>query len=82
MPERKARVFACIASSRRPPLLAHPGHPDAGIMVPSGTLKPGEDAIAGPDAFIPALPAVVASKVVGQQAVNGLEERSGCPGSL
>lgn len=39
-PKRKA--FAYITSGRRLLLLAHPDHPDSGIQVPAGTVRPGE----------------------------------------
>ncbi len=39
-PKRKA--FAYVTSGRRILLLAHPDHPDSGIQVPAGTVRPGE----------------------------------------
>lgn len=39
------KAFAYITSQRRLLLLAHPDHPEAGIQVPAGTMRPGEKAI-------------------------------------
>ncbi len=47
MPKRASKVFAYITSGHRLLLFAHPDHRDAGIQVPAGTLKSGEEAIAG-----------------------------------
>lgn len=38
----KRKVFAYIMSGWRLLLLGHPDHPDAGIQVPAGTMRPGE----------------------------------------
>ncbi len=40
------KVFAYITSGRSLLLLAQPDHPEAGIQVPAGTMRPGEPVIA------------------------------------
>ncbi len=40
------KAFAYITSGRRLLLLAHPDHPEAGIQVPAGTMRPGERVVA------------------------------------
>jgi 8-oxo-dGTP diphosphatase len=37
------KAFAYITSGTRLLLFTHPEHPQAGIQVPAGTMKPGED---------------------------------------
>ncbi len=41
-PSIKRKVFAYITSEQRLLLLLHPDHPEAGIQVPAGTIRPGE----------------------------------------
>jgi len=43
-PASKRKAFAYITSQRRLLLLAHPDHPEAGLQVPAGTMRPGEGA--------------------------------------
>jgi ADP-ribose pyrophosphatase YjhB (NUDIX family) len=43
-PAHRRKAFAYITSGRRILLLAHPDHPEAGIQVPAGTMRPGESA--------------------------------------
>jgi 8-oxo-dGTP pyrophosphatase MutT (NUDIX family) len=46
----KRKAFAVITrgsgSTREVLLLLHPDHPDAGIQLPAGTMRPGEDPVA------------------------------------
>jgi 8-oxo-dGTP pyrophosphatase MutT (NUDIX family) len=46
MPITMRKVFACITSGRRLLVFAHAHHPEAGIQVPAGTMRPGEDPVA------------------------------------
>lgn len=39
---QKRKVFAYITSGRCLLLLAHPDHPEAGLQIPAGTMRPGE----------------------------------------
>jgi len=47
MPQHRNKVMAYITSGDRLLLLEHPDHPAAGLQVPAGTLRAGEDPIAG-----------------------------------
>ena len=42
-PALKHKAFAYITHGRRLLVFSHPDHPQAGIQVPAGTLKDGED---------------------------------------
>lgn len=48
-PIRKAKVFAVVtrdsAAGMEVVLLLHPDHPGAGIQLPAGTVKPGEEVL-------------------------------------
>jgi ADP-ribose pyrophosphatase YjhB (NUDIX family) len=42
MPTRKHKVLAYITDADRLLVFSHPGHPEAGIQVPGGTVREGE----------------------------------------
>ena len=46
MPMTVRKAFAYITSGRRLLVFAHAHHPDAGIQVPAGTMRPDEEPIA------------------------------------
>lgn len=47
MPVVRRKAFAYITTGQRLLLFTHPEHPEAGIQVPAGTLRDGEDPVAG-----------------------------------
>ncbi len=69
----KRKVFAYITNGRRLLLLGHPDHPDAGIQVPAGTMRPGEsirDAVRREGTEETGLTGLIVRAVLGKRSVD------------